>query len=285
LPNSDCVTTSVIRSKKGRERISALTAYDVSFARLLDRAGVDIILTGDSLGQAVMGYDSTLPVTMEEMAILSAAVRRGVTRALVVADMPFLSYQASTGEAIRNAGRLLKESGVHAVKLEGGQPVVETVRSLTAAGIPVMGHLGMTPQSIHQFGGPKLQARTASAAERILEDARALEDAGAFAIVLEVIPWQVARQVTAAVTIPTIGIGAGPDCDGQILVLNDLLGLGDHLEARFCPPYTSLNATVTEAVKRWLGDVKEGAFPRLDQSYGMDGAELEKLRANHPHTD
>ena len=272
--------TSDFRSRKGGERICVLTAYDVSFARLLDRAGVDIVLVGDSLGQTMLGYSSTLPVTMDEMVMLSSAVNRGVERAMVIADMPFLSYQASVSDAIRNAGRLLKEAGVQGVKLEGGERVVPTVKVLTDAGIPVMGHLGMTPQSVHQFGGPRVQARNAAAATQLIEDARSLEQAGAFAIVLEVIPWQVAKRVTESVTIPTIGIGAGPYCDGQVLVIHDLLGLGNPLRARFCPSYADLNSVATEAIQRWQSDVASGVFPNLEQSYGMDNSELEKLSAD-----
>ncbi len=273
------LTTTLIRERKGQSAICALTAYDVSFARVLDRAGIDIILVGDSAGQAMLGYNTTLPVTMDEMVMMAAAVNRGVDHALVVADMPFLSYQASVEDALRNAGRFLKEAGVQAVKVEGGASIVATVRALVDAGIPVMGHLGMTPQSIHRFGGPRLQARSHTEAQRVIEDAHALESAGVFAMVLEVIPWQIAQAVTVAVSVPTIGIGAGPHCDGQILVMHDLLGLGDHLSARFCPPYADLNGVVTEAVHRWQEDVKGGQFPSLDQSYTMPSEELDRLHA------
>jgi 3-methyl-2-oxobutanoate hydroxymethyltransferase len=278
------LTAPAIRGRKGGTPISVLTAYDISFARVLDRTGLDILLVGDSLAQAMLGYSSTLPVTMDEMLMHVAAVSRGTLNALVVADMPFLSYQASASEAMHNAGRFLKEAGAQAVKLEGGRRMADTVRALTEAGIPVMGHLGMTPQSVQQFGGPRLQAKEAEAAEALVADARALEDAGAFSVVLEVIPWQVARRVTESVSIPTIGIGAGPYCDGQVLVMHDLLGLGDHLTARFCPAYADLNAVVTDAVCRWKQDVEAGRFPTLDQSYTMPAEEVEKLNESGSHS-
>ncbi|HET6381983.1 MAG TPA: 3-methyl-2-oxobutanoate hydroxymethyltransferase [Armatimonadota bacterium] len=279
---SDRITTRDLRGRKGGKPIAALTAYDVSFARLFDRAGMDILLVGDSLAEMMLGYKNTIPVTMDEMLSLAAAVVRGSERAFVVADLPFLSYQASSSDAVRNAGRFLKEAGVQAVKLEGGGPVVETVRSLTSAGIPVMGHLGLQPQSEHQIGGRRhVAARTADAAQVLIQEARQLEDAGVFSLVLEKVPWQVAQRVTAAIAAPTIGIGAGPYCDGQVLIMHDLLGLGDHLKARFCPAYADLNAVITEAVARWTMDVAERRFPDLEQSFGMKEDELEKLGGNY----
>lgn len=277
------VTTRVIRESKGVRRLSCLTAYDVSFARVFDRAGIDLLLVGDSAANTMLGYETTIPMTMDEMVMLASAVNRGASRALVVADMPFLSYQVSASEAVRNAGRLLKESGVQGVKLEGGEAFAATVKALTSAGIPVMGHLGLKPQSEHQYGTRRvLEAKTAVAAERLLDDAKLLEEAGVFSLVLEKVPWQVARRVTEAVGVPTIGIGAGPHCDGQVLIFHDLLGLGDHLSARFCPQYANLNEIATDAVHRWINDVQNGQFPQLEQSFSMRPEELEKLDADDP---
>ena len=223
--------------KQRREKIPMLTAYDYPTARLVEQAGVPIILVGDSLGMVVLGYDSTVPVTMEDMIHHAKAVVRGTERAIVVADMPFMTYQVSTEEALRNAGRLIKETGATAVKLEGGQEVAETVRRLTAAGIPVMGHLGLTPQSVNQLGGYRLQGKTPAAAVKLLHDAKALEDAGAFAVVLETIPARVAECVTARLAIPTIGIGAGPFCDGQVQVIHDFLGIFQDFVPRHAKQY------------------------------------------------
>src|SRR5579883_2243877 len=225
---SDKVTVPVLRKmKETGERIAMLTAYDATFARLLDEARVDVLLVGDSAGMVVAGHETTLPVTMEETLYHTRAVARAARRAQVVADMPFMSYQASVEDGVRNAGRLVKEGGAEAVKLEGGADYAELARRLSRIGIPVMGHIGLTPQSVHALGGFKVQGRDAAGAKRILDDARALEEAGCYAIVLEGIPRQLARAVTEAVTIPTIGIGAGPDCDGQVLVVYDMLGMND----------------------------------------------------------
>ena len=277
------LNTRDIRARKGGRPLAVLTAYDVSFARLFDQAGIDLLLVGDSAAEMALGYENTIPVTLDEMLMLAKAVRRGVEHALVVADLPFLSYQLSPEEALSNAGRFLKEAGVQAIKLEGGGRMVDTVATLTSAGIPVMGHLGFTPQSEHQLGGRRqVLAKTREAAEQLLADARALEQAGIFSLILEKIPWQVAEWITASVSVPTIGIGAGPCCDGQVLIMHDLLGLGNHLKARFCPAYVELNSPISEAVGRWIEDVGERRFPTLEQSYSMPAAQVERLREDPP---
>jgi 3-methyl-2-oxobutanoate hydroxymethyltransferase len=264
----DKVTTVRLLEKKEKgEKITALTAYDFSTAKLLDEAGVDIALVGDSLGMVVLGYDSTLPVTMEDMLHHTAAVSRGVRRAMVVADMPFMSYQINADEAVANAGRFLQEAGAHAVKLEGGRPIVETVIRILDAGIPVMGHVGMTPQSVHKFGGFRLQGRTESDAERILNDAKALEQAGVFSIVLELVPKELAGQVTKAVSVPTIGIGAGPFCDGQVQVTNDLLGLYGEFHPRHAKKYADLRGVVLQAFNSYVEEVRSGKFPGAEHSF------------------
>ena len=259
---SQRVTVPEFRQKKSRgERIAVLTAYDATMARLLDRAGVDALLVGDSLGMVVLGHDTTLPVTLEHMLHHTQAGSRGAARALVVADMPFLSYQATVAEAVKNAGRLLQEGGASAVKLEGGRPVIDVVRRLVEVGIPVMGHLGLLPQSVHRIGGFLKQATTEEDAERLLRDARLLEEAGAFAIVLESIPFDLARLVTGSVAIPTIGIGAGPDCDGQILVSYDMLGLTDGFVPSFVRQYARMADTIVDAARGYVADVREKQFP------------------------
>ncbi len=253
-----------LRRKKERgEKIEVLTAYDVAMARMLDSAGVDVLLVGDSLGNVVLGHETTLPVTMDTMIRHTAAVARGAKRALVVGDMPFLSYQASVEDAVRNAGRFLSEAGAAAVKLEGGRPELEAVRRLVEVGIPVMGHLGLTPQSVHQLGGYRQQARHEGDAERLVEEAVALEAAGAFSIVLENIPGEVARQVTRALAIPTIGIGAGPHCDGQVLVLYDMLGLSGAAPP-FVKRYAEIGAAIRRAAEEYAADVRAGRFPAAE---------------------
>ncbi len=248
--------------KAGGQKITVLTAYDATTARLFDSAGIDVLLVGDSLGMVVLGYDTTLPVTMEDMLHHTRAVARGASRSLIVADMPFLSYQVSVEEAVRNAGRFIQEAGAEAVKVEGGRPVLAVVRRLVEIGIPVMGHLGLTPQSVHQLGGFRMQARSEEAARLLLEDAHALEDAGAFSIVLESIPDRVAEEVTSALTVPTIGIGAGPSCDGQVLVGPDILGLYDGDVPSFVKQYANLRETITSAAREYAREVREGEFPR-----------------------
>jgi len=260
-------TVSLLQKKQKGEKITALTAYDFSTARLLDEAGVDIALVGDSLGMVVLGYDSTVPVTMEDMLHHTAAVARGVRRAMVVGDMPFMSYQINADEAVANAGRFLQEAGAHAVKLEGGQPMAETISRIVDVGIPVMGHVGMTPQSVHKFGGFRLQGKTESDAERIFNDAKALERAGAFVIVLELVPKDLAKRITEAVSVPTIGIGAGPYCDGQVQVTNDLLGLYGEFHPKHAKKYANLSETILQAFKAYVEEVKAGKFPGPEQGF------------------
>jgi 3-methyl-2-oxobutanoate hydroxymethyltransferase len=247
--------------KERGEKISVLTAYDATMARLLDRAGIDVILVGDSLGMVVLGYDTTLPVTLDMMIHHTAAVCRGTSRALVVADMPFLSYQLSTEEAMRNAGRLIQEGGAAAVKIEGGRHMAETARRLTEIGVPVMGHIGLTPQSVHKLGGFRQQGRDPEAISELLNDAATLERSGVFAIVIESIPDDVARQVTANVRIPTIGIGAGPHCDGQVLVSYDALGLYDGPMPPFVKQYAQAGAQIVAGAQAYIKDVRAGRFP------------------------
>ncbi len=252
--------------KRRRKKIVALTSYDFNTTRLLNEAGVDIVLVGDSLGMVKLGYASTLPVTVEDMVYHTKIVARGNSRAFLVTDMPYLSYQASAPDAIRNCGRMLK-AGAEAVKIEGGREMVAIVRALRGAGIPVMGHIGMTPQSVHLFGGYKVQGRKRAQWAKILADAKALEKAGAFAIVLECIPAGLGRQISRAVKIPTIGIGAGPACDGQILVVDDLLGLTTPPSPRFVKRYADLRGVMRRAARDYTLDVRSGKFPDLSHSY------------------
>ena len=261
------ITTSVIREKKIKgEKITVLTAYDYATAIVLDESGVDIILVGDSLGNVVLGYDNTLPVTMEDMLHHTKAVTRGAKRALVIADMPFLSYQVSTEEALRNAGKFLKEAGAQGVKLEGGREIADLIRKITTIGIPVMAHLGLTPQSVHQLGGYKIQGKDDATAKKLMEDARIIEEAGAFSVVLECVPAALAGKISQAIAIPTIGIGAGVDCDGQVLVINDMLGMFERFTPKFVKKYCNLNAQMKEGVKKYIDEVKSGAFPDEEHS-------------------
>ncbi len=251
-----------LKAKKKRgEKIVVLTAYDATMARLLDRAGVDVLLVGDSLGMVILGYDTTLPVTLDAVVHHTKAVSRGASHALVVADMPFLTFQVDVSEAVRNAGRLLQEGGAAAVKIEGGRAVLEAAKRLVDVGIPVMGHLGLIPQSVHQLGGFRPQARHEQDAAKLMEDAVALESAGAFAIVLESIPDEVSKAVTAELKIPTIGIGAGPHCDGQVLVSYDVLGLSDAFVPPFAKQYAQLGESIVQAARAYAEDVREGRFP------------------------
>ncbi len=259
-------TVREIRAFKERgERFIMLTAYDFPTGQILDEAGVPVILVGDSLAQNVLGYETTLPVTMEEMLHHTRAVARGAKNALIVGDMPFLSYQASTDEAIRNAGRFLKEGGAHAVKIEG--PILDLAAALVERGIPVMGHIGLTPQSVHAMGGYRVQGRSEEDARRLFNEAQALEKTGIFALVLEGIPEGVAAEITGSVSVPTIGIGAGPQCDGQVLVLTDLLGLGGGKYPKFAKPYANLRTEITNAVRAFRDEVAAGAFPDEAHSY------------------
>ena len=254
--------------KEQGQRIVALTAYDYLFAKILEEAGVDIILIGDSLGQVVLGYDSTIPVTLDEMIHHASAVRRGAPDAFLVLDMPFLTYQVSPEEALRNAGRAMKESGVQAVKVEGGNAeTCRTVNRLVNAGIPVMGHLGLTPQSVHALGGYRVQGRGKDDADRILNESVALQEAGCFAVVLELVPAALAREVTWTLTIPTIGIGAGPDCDGQVLVLYDALGLNPGFQPRFLKRFAELGESARTGVDAYIREVRDGRFPDSEHSF------------------
>ena len=269
-PSRKKVTTLSLRQKKARgEAITMLTAYDFATAQAIDRAGFDMILVGDSLGMVVLGYANTLPVTMEEMLHHCRAVARGASTALLVGDMPFMSYQVSVPEALRNAGRFLQEGGMESVKLEGGRERLEAVRAIVGAGIPVMGHLGLTPQSVHQFGGFRAQGTTVAAARRLLEDALLLQDAGCFSLVLESVPGRLARKVSEELEIPTIGIGAGPGCDGQVLVTHDLLGLFDRFTPRFVKKYADLHKEMARALALFKDDIENRSFPAAEHTVEM----------------
>jgi len=262
------VTTRTLQEMKERgEKVAVLTAYDAIMAGIFDRSRIDVILVGDSVANVVQGHETTLPVTLDEIIYHTKAVTRGVERAMVVADLPFMSFQVSAEEAFRNAGRIMKETLAGAVKLEGGRENLEAVRRMTAAGIPVMGHLGLQPQSIHLYGGYRPRGKETDEAEQIMEDAIALEKAGAFSIVLEKVPAELARTVTDALTIPTIGIGAGAGCDGQVLVYADMMGLTIDFNPRFVRRYESFAERAADAAKRYAADVKSGDFPNADESY------------------
>ncbi|MDT8441476.1 MAG: 3-methyl-2-oxobutanoate hydroxymethyltransferase [Desulfuromonadales bacterium] len=257
----------LLAMKARGEKICVLTAYDYPLARIMDQAGIDMVLVGDSVGPVVAGYDNTLPVTMEEMIYHSRAVARAVRQAVIVADMPFLSYQVSPEEARRNAGRLIKEGGAHAVKLEGGEAMAATVCSIVAMDVPVVGHIGLTPQSIHRMGGYRVQGRQQAQAEQLLRDARAIADAGAFAVVLEGIPADLATRITAELPIPTIGIGAGADCDGQVLVIHDILGLCEKYSPKFVKRFADVSGTIRQGVDDYIRDVKGGIFPGEEHTF------------------
>jgi 3-methyl-2-oxobutanoate hydroxymethyltransferase len=262
------VTTKALSLLKKKDiKITALTAYDFITAKLLDEAGIDIILVGDSLSNVFQGNETTLPVTMDEMIYHTKAVTKAVDRAMVVVDMPFMSYQLSVDEGFRNAGRIMKETSAGGVKVEGGERVAETIRKITEAGIPVMGHIGLTPQSIHLFGSYRERGRDKKEAQEILKDAKIIEQAGAFAIVLEKIPAVLAKKVTESVSVPTIGIGAGVHCDGQILVTPDMLGLNMDFHPRFVRHYAKLAEKINSAVKKYIGDIRSKNFPNKDESY------------------
>lgn len=262
------ITTAKIRAAKlGRKKITMITAYDFPFAKIVDMAGVDIILVGDSLGNTVLGYETTIPVTMEEMIHHTKAVSRARPKALLVADMPFMSYQPSIEEAVRNAGRFIKEAGAEAVKLEGGNVVKEKIKAISEAGIPVMGHVGLTPQSFHAIGGYKVQGKSSDDAERVRAEALIVEEAGAFSVVLECIPIKLAKMINEELVIPTIGIGAGPHCDGQVLVLHDVLGLSCAIRPRFVKKYADLESIIYSATKNYIEEVERGLFPSEEQSF------------------
>jgi 3-methyl-2-oxobutanoate hydroxymethyltransferase len=259
--------TDLLTMKAAGRKIVMLTCYDAAFARLLEQAGVDVLLVGDSLNQVLAGHETTLSTTLDQMIYHAAAVRRGSHRALVFVDLPFLTYQVSVPEAIRNAGRVLQETGAHGVKLEGGSHMVETVAALVQRGIPVIGHLGLTPQSVHALGGYRVQGREKEGAEQLLQDAVELEAAGACAVVLELIPAALASRISQSITIPTIGIGAGPGCDGQVLVLHDMLGLNETFAPKFLKHYGRLAESVREAVRGYADDVREGKYPAKEHSF------------------
>ena len=269
---------SLKASKARGERLVCLTAYDFPTARIIDEAGIDIILVGDSLGNVVLGYGNTVPVTLDEILIHLKAVRRAVQRALLVADMPYGSFHTGADDAVKNALRLVKEGGAEAVKLEGGHKRVHLVKRLVDEEIAVMGHIGLTPQSINKLGAYRVQGKTAAAARQLLDDARALEDAGAFAIVLEVVPREIASLITESVSIPTIGIGAGAGCDIQVLVLHDMLGLSFGKLARFVRPYANLHEVITDAVSRYADDVRSGTYPAEEESYALPAEAAAELK-------
>ena len=256
----------IAKMRAAGEKIAVLTAYDASFASMLDRAGVDVLLVGDSLGNVVQGHDTTLPVTLDETIYHTRLVARGAQRALVVADMPFGTFQISPEDALRNAVRCVKEGGAHAVKLEGGRAMGPTIERIVCAEIPVMGHVGLTPQAVHRMGGHRVQGRSEDGAQRVLDDARAVEAAGAFAVVLEGVPADLAREVTRELAIPTIGIGAGVGCDGQVLVMHDMLGLSDWTPS-FVKAYAAVGVTVAQAARRFAEEVRERKFPDAEHSY------------------
>ncbi|MBA4181233.1 MAG: 3-methyl-2-oxobutanoate hydroxymethyltransferase [Anaerolinea sp.] len=268
-----------LRELKARgQRFAMVTAYDYPSARLVEQAGIPVILVGDSLGSVILGYESTVPVTMDDIVYHTRAVVRGTERAIIVADMPFMSYQANADDAVRNAGRLLQEGGATAVKLEGGSHIAPLVHRMVESGIPVMGHLGLTPQSVNQFGGHKVQGKTPAAAARLINDARALEAAGAFAVVLETIPAPLARMVSERLSVPTIGIGAGPHCDAQVQVFHDMLGIyDDRRPLRHAKRYAVLGETIREAMRAYIQEVESGAFPTMEHAFEMDESTMAEL--------
>jgi len=265
--NKKIRVSTILKRKNDGVKITALTAYDYTFGYLIDEAGVDLVLVGDSCGNVCAGYETTLPVTVDEMVYHTRSVHQGVKHALLVADMPFMSYQETSEQALHNAGRFMKEGGAEAVKMEGGEHICETVRRMVDIGIPVMGHLGFTPQSVHEFGGYKVRGKDSKEAEKMKRDALALRDAGIFSVVLEKVPAQLAREISEMLTIPTIGIGAGPFCDGQILVSYDLFGLYDKMNFKFVRRYANLADEIRTAVKNYCDDIKSSNFPSLDESY------------------
>ncbi|WP_134686651.1 3-methyl-2-oxobutanoate hydroxymethyltransferase [Brevibacillus migulae] len=275
---SNPVTTADLRkSKQNKHPIAMVTAYDFPSAKLVDEAGVDMILVGDSLGMVVLGYDSTIPVTMEDMIHHSKAVARGTKRAFVVTDMPFLSYHGTVEEAVKNAGRLMQEGMAKAVKIEGGLEIVPVVRRCTQAGIPVVGHIGLTPQSVHQLGGYRVQGKDIESAKRLIEEAKALEEAGAFAVVLECVPEEVAALVTDSVSIPTIGIGAGVKCDGQVLVFHDVLSYASQIKPKFVKSYAQVGEAIKQAVSDYVLDVKAKRFPAAEHTFTASEETIKQL--------
>ena len=270
-------TTSIMQMKNSGHKISMLTAYDYTTARLLDEAGVNTILVGDSLGNVILGYEDTISVTVEDMIHHSAAVARGAKNALVVTDLPFMSYQTSVYDAVVNAGRLMKEGRAGAVKLEGGKEVCPQIKAIVSAGIPVVAHLGLTPQSINTFGGFKVQGKTEAAAKKLIEDAKAVEEAGAFLLVLECVPAKLAKLVTESINIPTIGIGAGAGCDGQVLVIYDMLGMFSDFKPKFVKHFANAGDVIREAVKTYIAEIDDGTFPAEEHCYKNDDEVIDKL--------
>lgn len=274
------ITINQIKEMKQKgEKITMLTAYDYTTAKIIDEVGIPLILVGDSLGMVVLGYESTIPVTMEEMLHHTKAVVRGTKRAMVIGDMPFMTYHISVAEALRNAARFIQEGGAQAVKLEGGVTVAEKISKIVDSGIPVMGHIGLTPQSIHQLGGYKVQGRTLETANKLIKDAQAVEEAGAFAIVLETVPAPLATLITQRISIPTIGIGAGIGCDGQVQVINDILGLFTDFVPKHAKQYAKLADIMSSAITQYYNEVKAGSFPTAQQSFSMDESILAELKA------
>jgi len=261
------LTAPQIRARKGGEKLVVVTAYDATFARLIEKAGVDAVLVGDSLGMVIQGRDSTLPVRLDEVVYHTRCVAAGLKKTHLIGDLPFMSYQVSPEEAVRSAGRLVQEGGAHAVKLEGGERSAPAIRRIVTTGIPVMGHVGLTPQSVHQFGGYRIQGREDAAARMLVEDAVAVADAGAYSIVLEGIPGEVAKEITERVQVPTIGIGASRHCDGQVLVIYDLLGMDEEFNPRFLKKYDDLSGRIQSAVRDYAKEVREGDFPDRDHSF------------------
>ena len=270
-------TTSIMQMKNSGHKISMLTAYDYTTARLLDEAGVNTILVGDSLGNVILGYEDTISVTVEDMIHHSAAVARGAKNALVVTDLPFMSYQTSVYDAVVNAGRLMKEGRAGAVKLEGGKEVCPQIKAIVSAGIPVVAHLGLTPQSINTFGGFKVQGKTEAAAKKLIEDAKAVEEAGAFLLVLECVPAKLAKLVTESINIPTIGIGAGAGCDGQVLVIYDMLGMFSDFTPKFVKRFAEIGPQMTDGFKAYIKEVKDGTYPSAEHTYAIADDVIEKL--------
>ena len=270
-------TTSIMQMKNSGHKISMLTAYDYTTARLLDEAGVNTILVGDSLGNVILGYEDTISVTVEDMIHHSVAVARGAKNALVVTDLPFMSYQTSVYDAVVNAGRLMKEGRAGAVKLEGGKEVCPQIKAIVSAGIPVVAHLGLTPQSINTFGGFKVQGKTETAAKKLIEDAKAVEEAGAFLLVLECVPAKLAKLVTESINIPTIGIGAGAGCDGQVLVIYDMLGMFSDFKPKFVKHFANAGDVIREAVKTYIAEIDDGTFPAEEHCYKIDDEVIDKL--------
>lgn len=260
-------TQTVVEMKHNGEKISMLTAYDYTMAQIVDQAGIDIILVGDSASNVMAGFDTTIPITLDNMIYHTSCVVRGVERALVIADLPFMSYQVTPREALISAGRMMKEAGAHAIKMEGGKPIIDTVKKIVDAGIPVMGHLGLTPQSIYKFGTYKVRAKEEQEAQELLEDAKLLEEAGCFSIVLEKIPANLAEKISKELSIPTIGIGAGVGCDGQVLVVHDMLGMNKDFSPRFLRRYADVHSVMTDAVEHYIKDVKNKDFPNLEEQY------------------